>query len=104
MKRTKETPRRKPKPGERWRLATTGKGAIAPANLGEFDELVVDEWFHLERMDTSAWWMRVGALDLWIRVRTDGKADVTIRFVEPGLGDVRGVEHLRAVPGLGDDQ
>jgi hypothetical protein len=33
-----------------------------------FDELVVDKWFHIERMDHNAWWMRVGEIDMWIQI------------------------------------
>ena len=27
---------------------------------GGFDELVVGDWFHMERMDKVWWWMRIG--------------------------------------------
>lgn len=46
----------------------------------DFDELVVDSWFHIERMDTRTWWMRIdgrdpdGDLIVWVTVGRDGRA------------------------------
>lgn len=48
----------------------------------EFDELVIDEWFHLEQMDRNSWWMRVGDVDIWVRV-ANGKATSVTRDGEP---------------------
>jgi hypothetical protein len=38
-----------------------------------FDELVIDDWFHLEQMDDNQWWMRIGDAMVNVRVK-DGKA------------------------------
>lgn len=47
----------------------------------ELDELVIDDWLHIEQMDTRTWWMRVGNQDgkckvVWVTVDRDGVADV----------------------------
>jgi hypothetical protein len=50
----------KNRPGARWRiLARDGERKIAAQNDGVFDELVIDDWVHLEQMDDNTWWMRV---------------------------------------------
>lgn len=39
-------------PGAEWRiLARRGDQLIEMANQGVFDELVVDQWLHLEQLD-----------------------------------------------------
>lgn len=38
-----------------------------------FDELVIDDWFHLEQMDDNSYWMRVGEYDINVWVK-DGHA------------------------------
>lgn len=40
----------------------------------EFDELVIDEWIHLEQMDTNHWWMRLGPLMVHVTVGERGQA------------------------------
>jgi hypothetical protein len=48
-------------PGARWRiLAHDGADAVQLENRGILDEVVVDDWMHLEQMDERRWWMRVG--------------------------------------------
>ena len=39
-----------------------------------FDELVIDDWLHLEQMDTDLWWLNLGDRDLivWIEVPKKG--------------------------------
>lgn len=54
-------------PGRRWRTLVhntrTGESVEqrfdGPEGV-EFDELVIDSWFHLEQMDTFCWWLGVG--------------------------------------------
>lgn len=46
-----------------------------------FDELVIDDWQHLERMDENAWWLRVGEKRIWIRFDKSGKTHVSIEEV-----------------------
>ena len=49
----------------------------------EFDELVIDHWFHLEQMSDRNWWIGLGDQDpgsdyFNIYVRVDGKRRVTV--------------------------
>ena len=72
----------RPKPGSTWRIgATLPDGSQLDVrsrngNLGVFDELVVDNWIHLEQMEERVWWMQVGDRVLWIHVGRDGYAEV----------------------------
>lgn len=47
----------------------------------EFDEVVIDDWLHLEQMDDRDWWMSLGNGDneyhVWINIDRDGKASVS---------------------------
>ena len=52
-----------------------GPEPTAPDSV--FDELVIDDWFHLEQMDTRLWWMRVGDYHLWVRIPAKGDPIVT---------------------------
>jgi len=64
-------------PGFQWRIlahkrtAPGRKGAYLPDHVVEmcssdfsesveFDELVIDHWFHLEQMDDRDWWIGIG--------------------------------------------
>jgi hypothetical protein len=64
-------------PGK-YRFKTDGR----PSTRGEgFDELVVDDWLHIEcmgkhRKDWMSWWMRVGSLCFWIDTKP-GKVRLT---------------------------
>ena len=42
---------------------------------GSFDELVVGDWFHMERMDNDWWWMRIGQTTYACIVRKDGTVE-----------------------------
>lgn len=46
----------------------------------QFDELVIDDWFHLEQMSERHYWMRVGEYDL--NVHIDGKGVATVGVVK----------------------
>lgn len=41
---------------------------------GKVDEVVVGDpaWFHMERMRKRTYWMRVGDMTMWVRLRKDG--------------------------------
>lgn len=39
----------------------------------EFDELVVDQWLHIEQMDSNYWWMNVGGVTVHVTTTKDGK-------------------------------
>lgn len=87
------------RPGSSWRVLAQGPRnarlelTVGPRNgvirtrdgadsddAADFDELVVDSWFHLERMDTHTWWMRIdgrdpeGDLVVWVTVDREGRA------------------------------
>lgn len=67
------------------------------AGEGEFDELVVGQWLHIEWLDEHVWWMRVGDVRLTASVQPDGKVVVD---VERGCyAAVRGSTGVYAPPG-----
>ena len=81
MKRRAEAGRRRidrDPPGRHWRLLTaprrpaplTAEDAafVSLQNQGDFDELVVGTWFHLEQMSGRQWWMRVGDVTFGIHL------------------------------------
>lgn len=103
------------KPGYRWGTLAHrdhGTGQVAQEFDGTegvcFDELVIDNWFHLEQMDTRCWWLGFGDptggpylhLNIWIdgkgRVETitvgDESRDGSLwaRWGRAGLIDLRG--------------
>lgn len=67
-----------------------------------FDELVVDEWIHIEQMDSRKWWMNIGGVTVWVRTDKQGRpkqvdvygpgdyADPVdgVRYGGPALADV----------------
>lgn len=79
-----------PPPGRTWRLlAHRADGPALDVRFDrkagvQFDELVVDDWFHIEQMSTRCYWMRVGPIDL--------------NVIVPRLGD----PHVSVVLGDGD--
>jgi hypothetical protein len=69
----------KSQPGATWRiLARQGERRIEMENQGIFDELVIDDWFHLEQMDDRRWWMRIGKASVHVVISPAGEATVTI--------------------------
>jgi len=76
-------------PGSRWRvLAHAHERAVELENEGVIDEVVIDDWMHLEQMNERQWWMRLGDARVWINVEVDGTVRVD---VERGCYDeVRG--------------
>ena len=76
-------------PGRRWRILAHGEeGKVELENRGILDEVVVDDWLHLEQMDTRQWCLRLGDARIWIDIDWEGRAQVNI---ERGcFDDVRG--------------
>lgn len=65
-------------PGYRWRTLAHERGRpIEQRNRGQFDELVIDQWFHLEQMDRDRYWMQVAGVHLGVRLRRSGEVDIT---------------------------
>ena len=77
-----------PIPGSRWRLlARDPKGDIAIENQGIFDELVVDDWLHIEQMDEVSWWIRLGDARISVRITRQHSPEIEIeRDVYSGPG------------------
>lgn len=66
-------------PGRRWRvLAHAQAETVELENRGIFDELVVDNWLHLEQMDKREWCLRVGDARIWISIEDDAQPRVDI--------------------------
>lgn len=75
----RSAPRTQP-PGSDWRiLARRGEQRIELANQGVFDELVVDQWLHLEQLDERSWWLRIGDVRLVAVVADDGSVTVDVQ-------------------------
>jgi hypothetical protein len=88
-------------PGYEWRVLAherTGKGRKGTYTgrrvedrssdhdgLVEFDELVIDHWFHLEQMGERDWWMYVAG---WmINVSIDATGKPTVRMEQEDAPD-----------------
>jgi hypothetical protein len=66
-------------PNGDWRiLAHVSDGKIEITNQGELDEVVIGQWFHLERLDDNEWWLRVGDARILVSIGKQGEADVDI--------------------------
>lgn len=74
-------------PGSSWRLLThRDTEAISIENDGVLDELVLDDWFHLERMQENLWWMRVGDTRILVEIRAQGA--VALKVERGFYGDI----------------
>jgi hypothetical protein len=84
MSKTKA--RKSKKPGARWRLQaysakrckgrTFYRDRFDIENQGIFDELVIDDWFHIEQMDDRCWWVRLGQNTTFVKIDRKGRAKV----------------------------
>lgn len=71
-------------PGAKWRILSkdsNGHTAHEMKNVGILDELVIDNWFHIEQMDDNTWWMRIGdggdgTHVLWIKIDESGQYNI----------------------------
>ena len=77
-------------PGRRWRILAHREGeTVELENQGKFDELVLDDWLHVEQMDDNVWWLRVGDVRIFVTVRG---AENPVVDVERGCyGDIGGI-------------
>ena len=85
-------------PGYRWRVLARRKidrctyspdspihiSSSTSSELVQLDELVIDDWFHLEQMDNRVWLLLLGNSDeRWIiAIQIDAKGKATIPRME----------------------
>ena len=72
-----------------WRvLSHSGEGSQRHSieNLGEFDEIVLGDWLHVEQMNTSEYWMRLGDADIWVTIdrKTGNAKAIRLREYDQG--------------------
>lgn len=77
------------KPGRRWRILAYedngGRIEVRSPDIDRptvsgrsvLDEVVIDDWLHLEQMDTRKWLLVLGGFHFWITVPKKGRAEVT---------------------------
>jgi hypothetical protein len=81
-------------PGTQWRvLVKRGDEAVELENQGVLDEVVLDDWLHLEQMNENVWWMRLGDARIVIEVAPEGtvRVDNERDNYERVSGETRGV-------------
>lgn len=83
-------------PGCEWRLLThETERSFEIANRGVFDELVVDPWLHIEKMNDRQWWLRIGDARIWVHIGENGSPAVDI---ERGCyADIKGTTTTHSV-------
>ncbi len=65
------------RPGAQWLVRYGDKGEQV-SETGIFDELVVDDWLHIEQMTDRCWHVRLGDACASVRIDRKGKARVTM--------------------------
>jgi hypothetical protein len=85
---------RTPTVGSTWRvLAYRGAERVEVEGEGGVDELVVDDWIHLEQTDDDVWWLRIGDARVTITVASGQQlvVDVCRAFyaLQKGTSSVR---------------
>jgi hypothetical protein len=72
-----------------WKVrALNERECISASGEGAVDEVVVDEWFHLEELRQDHWWVRIG--DARVSITRNGKqirVDVERGSYGPPVGD-----------------
>jgi hypothetical protein len=61
-----------------WRLGLANRPHHAEGER-DFDELVVGRWFHMERMDSRTWWVRIGSEAFDVTVRNNSSCKILRR-------------------------
>jgi hypothetical protein len=92
-------------PGYQWRtLAHPDKGSERVQQRYDgtegvcFDELVVDDWFHMEQMNTRDWWIGLGGVMINVHIPAKGKPHILIEEDDPTRHDM-----LRVLKGKNRD-
>jgi len=95
-RRAKRSAAMRRRPGRAWRILAYGPGPYDSIQTGTltgatekarakgsvFDELVIDDWLHLEQMDTRLWWLCIGDRDLVVAISVPRKGPVEVRVTE----------------------
>lgn len=55
------------------RLAAEHRSQYTELPNTEFDELVVDQWCHIEQMGTNFWWMNISGVTLHVQTDREGR-------------------------------
>jgi hypothetical protein len=80
------SPSQPPTAGKKWRIfaksfdgrLTTSVNREQKENKEFFDELVIDNWMHLEWQEGNTWWMRLGPHAFHIKVNPGGEPDISV--------------------------
>lgn len=64
---------------DRWRVEAGPD--VSHEGKGGFDEIVVGDWLHIERMDRRVYWMRLGQREADIEIDHSGQP--IVRWREP---------------------
>jgi hypothetical protein len=48
-------------------LAHVKERPVELENQGVIDELVIDDWLHLEQMSERQWWLRIGDARVFVK-------------------------------------
>jgi len=69
-----------------WRTLAHGPDGrdVTQQDAGEFDELCLGDWFHLEKMAPREWWMQVGDARIGVSLRAGLPPIVTVERGEYG--------------------
>ena len=59
-----------------WRVQGM-KGEAPTKPLGDFDEIVVGHWLHVEMMSARGAWVRLGTKCYWLKLKRNGVVAVT---------------------------
>jgi hypothetical protein len=71
---------KKPQHGRTWRVLAHREGrSVEVENDGTFDELVVDDWLHVEQMEANVWWLRVGDARLIVTLDMEGQPSLDVQ-------------------------
>jgi hypothetical protein len=81
------------KPGYQWRILAHRRDVPTQVELSsesyvapvEFDELVIDHWFHIEQMSDRHWWFRIGNYSGGVTI--DGYGKPAVHFIEEETPD-----------------
>jgi hypothetical protein len=85
--------------GKEWRVIAHQDGRkIEIENKGVFDDIVVDQWLHIEHMHNNTWWIRIGDARIQVYNSVDNvKVDIERGFYD----DINGITDTHGKPANG---